>query len=72
MPAEFFRENDVKSIFMLHNVMVTFIIHLVIFVIYLALKIWDTIKTSSGNLLYRIFVYLEYSGLISGFLLFLM
>lgn len=54
---------------MLNNIGVFFIIQCAIFVLYLVLKLWDCLLTQSNGCLYRLFVFMEYTGLIIGYLL---
>lgn len=53
--------------FLLHNMMVIFIIHLLIFVIYISLKIFDCLKFQKNRFFYRLFVFIEYSFMIAGY-----
>lgn len=47
---------------------VIFCIHLAIFFAYLILKLWDMVIKKSVRFIYRVFVFIEYSFMISGFL----
>lgn len=55
--------------FILHNMMVAFIVQCVIFFVYVVLKIWDCAKSLAGSFIYKLFVFLEFTGLIIGYLI---
>ena len=55
--------------FILHNLMVAFIIQCLIFFVYIVLKIWDCAKSLAGSFVYKTFVFLEFTGLIVGYLI---
>ncbi len=55
--------------FILHNIAVAFIVQLVIFFIWLILKIWDCMISNSGSCMYATYVWIDYTGLIVGYLL---
>lgn len=68
MPPERFAELGVRA-FILHNLCVAFIVHIFIFLIYIIVKIWDWLITSSCRFMYKIFVFMEFTVLIVGYLL---
>ena len=47
-----------------------FCIHLLFFILYLFLKIWDCLLKKSINIIYKTYVFFEFSFLISGYLFF--
>ena len=60
---------NVKAFF-LHNMAIFFIVHLVIFLVYIIVKIWDKIKDSAnGSPMYKVLNYIEFSLLIAGFMI---
>ena len=63
-----FAEQGVAA-FILHNIMVAFIAHLFIFLIYMAIKLWDWLITSDSRCMYRTFLLFEFTILIVGYLL---
>lgn len=68
VPDHLFREG-IKS-FLLHNMGVVFIFHLVVMMIYLVFKIADIIRGSTEDIFYKIFIMVQYNLLILGYLLF--
>lgn len=68
MPPERFAEVGVRA-FILHNLCVAFIVHLVILLVYIVVKIWDWLITSSSRFMYKMFVFMEFTVLIVGYLL---
>ena len=67
-PPENFEEVGVHA-FILHNICVSFIVHLFILLVYIVLKIWDWLITSSSRFMYKTFVFMEFTVLIIGYLL---
>lgn len=64
-----FDYENVKA-FILHNMGIFFIVHLVIFIIYLLIKIWDCLSNSvKKNFMFKLIVFIEFFFLIVGFLL---
>ena len=55
-------------IWFLHNMSISFICHLVIFIIFIVLKIWDLIGSSIKNFLYNIYVLFDLTFVIVGYL----
>lgn len=50
---------------------IPFVFHLALFVAYILLKLWDLIIKKSSNFVYRLFVFIEYSFMVVGYLFFL-
>ena len=63
-----FEEKGIE-IFLLHNIGVSFIVHLLIFLFYLVVKIWDCFITSNSSCMYKTFNWMEFTILIIGYLL---
>ena len=66
MLPERFRAESIKP-FILHNMGIFFIVHLVILLVYILLKIWDCFMTTSQSFLFKLLVFMEFTFLIVGF-----
>lgn len=53
--------------FILHNMLIAFIVHGVIFLTYMIIKIWDWFKTSRAKFMYVFFLFMEFTVLIVGY-----
>ena len=53
--------------FILHNMMISFIIHLCIFTLYLVLIVWDCLITSKGKFMYYSYIFMQFTVLIVGY-----
>lgn len=67
LPRQFTQE-DIKSP-LLHNMGPFFIIHILIFIFYIVMKIWDSVMTKTIKLVYKIFIFTEFTLLIVGYLI---
>ena len=63
-----FNEKGIE-IFLLHNIGVSFIVHLLIFLFYVIVKIGDCLITSNSSCMYKTFNWMEFTVLIIGYLL---
>ena len=63
-----FAEQGVEA-FILHNIMVAFIVHLFIFLVYLCVKAWDVLRSATSACMFKTFVLFEFTILIVGYLL---
>ncbi len=63
-----FEEKGIE-IFLLHNIGISFIVHLLIFLFYFVVKIWDCFITSNSSCMYTTFNWMEFTILIIGYLL---
>jgi hypothetical protein len=53
--------------FILHNMLISFIVHGIIFLTYFIIKIWDWFKTSRAKFMYVFFLFMEFTILIVGY-----
>lgn len=67
-PPKRFTDEGVYA-FILHNICVAFIVHLFILLMYIVVKIWDVLITSTAQCMYKTFIFMEFTVLIVGFLL---
>lgn len=58
--------------FVLHNMMIAFIIQLFIFTIWILVMIWDCLITSRGRCMYYTYVFMQFTVLIVGYVFFCM
>ena len=63
-----FRREYIKP-FLLHNMGIAFIVHIVLLLGYIMVKIWDCFVTTSKSCMFTLLNYLEYNLLIAGFFL---
>jgi hypothetical protein len=62
--------NHIRA-WILHNLLVFFIAQLAIAVIFIMIKIWDYIKYPKSNFLFKFLNFMQYTGLILGYVLIL-
>lgn len=63
---QFFQEMGVYA-FILHNMMISFIVHLFIFLIYIIVMIWDCLISSRGRCMYYTYIFMHFTVVIVGY-----
>ena len=55
--------------YLIHNIGISFIFHIILFFIYIILKIWDMTANKSSKMMYKLFLFTEYSMVVGGYLI---
>lgn len=61
--------NERIEAFVLHNLAIAFIVQIVILLMYVVVKLWDCITTSTASFMYKTYIWMEFTVLIVGYLL---
>ena len=54
--------------YLIHNIGISFIVHIILFFIYIIFKIWDMTANKSSKIMYKFFLFTEFSLVVAGYL----